>query len=242
MLLAAVNKPDPFYRRDPDKLWGAGIRPAIMTDKQLASELLKGVTTYNTLYPPNNEGLFGTPVGWIMLAVVGVAAVALTAGAAAPAVSGAVSSGTGTATAAGTTAATAGTASTAATAAKGMVTAQKLATGYQVAGRGANLVGVDTPDGLDRAAGYLSASGSAGDLAFQFVAGEIEHKNNLKLTAQGEAALKEQIERERKRQAALLRQRAARLRATGHPSTKIDWFKWAPLAIPFVILLIQKKT
>ncbi len=238
MYLAAA-KPDLFYRTSADDLWGDGIRPSMMTTAQLAGEMRKGMTTYRALYPPKNTGLFGTPVGWMMLAAVGVGAVAIATGgvAAGAGVASAASTAGTAATGVTTTAATTGL-----TAAKSLVAAQKIAAGLKIAGKVGSVAGVELPDQLMRAADFVAnPKGVAAKLAFDAAMNELQGSHNLTLDAKGQDALREQIQREQQRQAALLRSRAAQLQQAGHKSTAIDWWKVAPLLIPFVILLIQKK-
>lgn len=236
MLLAAT---DPFYAVTPDKLWGDGIRPAIMTDAQLTDEMRKGASTYNALYPPNREGLFGTPVGWIIIAAACVGAVALTYGGTAAAGQGAASLTTTTAGTAGTSTAGAATAS----GLKAVATAQKIAQGVSAAGRIGKAVGVELPDKLTNTADFLADPKSG---AAQLVAGlainELRDRHNLKLDAKGQDALRERIDRERLRQAAKLRVTAAAAEQAGAKKTpRTDWYKMLGLAIPVILFLAGQK-
>lgn len=243
MLLAAA---DPFYRVDADKLWGSGIRPAIMTDKQLAEELRKGATTYNVLHPSHSD-IFGMPlVFWVAVAAVCVGGIAIAAAGPAAGVGAASTTGatgaTGVTGATGlTTGATGITATSSTSVAGGLATMQKIGTGLRLSGQVAEVAGVDTPDGLMRAANYMDSS-SVGQLAMNVTLGELQNRHNVRLNAKAQDALKEKLERERRRQAALLRQRAAAMRKAGYSAPPaIDWLKYAPIVVPCLILLLQKK-
>lgn len=236
MLLAAA-KPDPFYRTSADALWGDGIRPAIMTTTQLAAEMRKGTTTYRKLYPPHDEGLFGTPVGWIMLAAVGVGAVAIA--------SGGVTAGAGVTSAASSagTAATSSAVSSGLTAAKSLATAQKIAAGLKISGKVGSVAGVELPDQLMQAADFVAnPTGAATKLAMGIAIDQLQSQHNLTLNAKGQDALHEQVKREQLRQGALLRRQANSARQAGYAAPKVDWLKVLPLVIPFAILLISRQT